>query len=931
MPPPRAQAILTAPGGTVLELTWYAFETFTGPVPMHHRSFRRLAQVACWLVLAPLPALAQPRLLVDLATGPRTFEWKGDAWQVEGGLLVAAETFPSAAVLWWVPEGAPEEARIVLDGLSRPRWDGRRLLVSGRRPGAFREPDLWSFRGPEPERVVPTSSGVVPVVYRGHNDSGPAEGFLYIGKAVAIGDYRVGLWRYDAGTDRFALLAETGWPFGPGVAEPCDEIAPIADRVVFCGCDALWVSDGTAEGTFPLTGQEGGGIATGRPLALRGLGNGRALFTASDGDPLYPLWVSDGTQAGTHPLGGLSGSPHGFVVGDSRLAWEGICPATGCQWTADLELASPVSVPNHGEIFAVGDFGLLVRRVPYFGALPPPETGDEPWVWHPDSGWRLLADLAPGPASPDVWGFVNHHDQISFIATTPALGTEAWTSDGTTEGTRVITDLAPGPENGVDPHVPLALLDGGDLVVARRDAGSGLATPWRLSVDGATVEPVADLTYGTAGSNPAILDAFGAHLLFWAFRDSGRELWASDGTPEGTFHVRGAELLAACPGPWPLVRVDRSDLLVGCDGGVYEVSPDASLIERGRFAVSRSNRRSPLAPDGSAKDIFGGAQSSSRTRFIRLGSRILGWLGEKTYTVQVLDLATRVETTLVESTRSNHPAFVALDEDEVLFRWNDGSSHGAEVWISDGTPAGTRPLGNELVLGPAGGVEPWFAVGGRAMLVEPFGTRSWLTDGTPSGTDELLDVTWSSLVRVGQEGACFFGTLAGKRGLIRLAAGSEAPGLIASLPDGHVAATYHDVDQTAFLFDPSGHEGVDVYTTDCTGPGTHQVTTLAAPHWQIGSGVVAQGSLWLGRNLVWSGFALDRMELASGRTERLLALPLPIASQAGIGPGAAHNGLLFFRAAEAEHGSELWVVELDLLFGDGFESGDLSAWAGSAP
>src|SRR5262249_22140479 len=78
----------------------------------------------------------------------------------------------------------------------------------------------------------------------------------------------------------------------------------------------------------------------------------------------------------------------------------------------------------------------------------------------------------------------------------------------------------------------------------------------------------------------------------------------------------------------------------------------------------------------------------------------------------------------------------------VVFPANDGVT-GQELWISDGTAAGTVSLGD---LGPgAAGSEPrWItAVAGRIFFTADDGVHGrelWVTDGTAAGTHLLADV-----------------------------------------------------------------------------------------------------------------------------------------------------------------------------------------------
>src|SRR5437763_1681524 len=80
--------------------------------------------------------------------------------------------------------------------------------------------------------------------------------------------------------------------------------------------DNLWVTNGTAAGTFELTGISGAnasGIFTNSTVADFTVFGNEVLFqgiNASSGTE--GLWVTNGTAAGTHELTGISGTSPDF-------------------------------------------------------------------------------------------------------------------------------------------------------------------------------------------------------------------------------------------------------------------------------------------------------------------------------------------------------------------------------------------------------------------------------------------------------------------------------------------------------------------------------------------------------------------------------------------------------------------------------------------
>jgi hypothetical protein len=78
----------------------------------------------------------------------------------------------------------------------------------------------------------------------------------------------------------------------------------------------LWVTNGTASGTFELTGISGanpGGLFAGRIFPDMTVFNGEVLFEGEDASGNLGLWVTNGTASGTSELTGISGAYSGGI------------------------------------------------------------------------------------------------------------------------------------------------------------------------------------------------------------------------------------------------------------------------------------------------------------------------------------------------------------------------------------------------------------------------------------------------------------------------------------------------------------------------------------------------------------------------------------------------------------------------------------------
>ena len=61
----------------------------------------------------------------------------------------------------------------------------------------------------------------------------------------------------------------------------------------------------------------------------------------------------------------------------------------------------------------------------------------------------IVKDINPGAPHSTPNGFFAHGALLFFGAYEPSHGNELWQTDGTTEGTRLVADIQPGPGSGL--------------------------------------------------------------------------------------------------------------------------------------------------------------------------------------------------------------------------------------------------------------------------------------------------------------------------------------------------------------------------------------------------------------------------------------------------------------------------------------------------
>ncbi|MGH9360894.1 MAG: ELWxxDGT repeat protein, partial [Thermoanaerobaculia bacterium] len=319
---------------------------------------------------------------------------------------------------------------------------------------------------------------------------------IFFGSEYRDGELSLVIWRSDGtpqGTRRVETVARTTNPSDIG-ADFFATATSDGARVYFTPhyaldfidrVSGLWVTDGTAAGTFEAVADPCDRCTfVASPHLL-----GQRLVYLTESDVEHPrrteLWTSDLTPAGTLPL--LRAS---FIDGP-------------IQWIRQLVTL------EFGEraFFVASDFA----------------RGEELWTSDgTPEGTRLVADLRPGPDSAAPAFLTPRGDHLFFAADDGVHGREPWVSDGTAEGTRMLRDIRPGQRSS-HPQA-LRTLDG-TLVFAADDGTIGLE-PWQSDGTFAGTRPLGDVLAGPLSSSPRDFAAAGEWLLFNAGRPAaGYELF----------------------------------------------------------------------------------------------------------------------------------------------------------------------------------------------------------------------------------------------------------------------------------------------------------------------------------------------------------------------------------------------------------------------
>jgi ELWxxDGT repeat protein len=266
-------------------------------------------------------------------------------------------------------------------------------------------------------------------------------------------------------------------------------------------------------------------------------------FAANDGATGSELWRSDGTEAGTWQVADLVPGPTGSSP--SRLVTAGdnlFFTTSQGLWVHDgvnLTLLGPVQMSGTSELTPVGSSV-------FFKATD--SAGFELWTSNGSSdGTRRVKDINPGPSGSSPGLFTEVDGVVMFRATTAASGDELWRTDGTEAGTYLVRDIRPG---AADSSLSNLTAYNGLLFFVATD-GSNVDELWRSdgTPDGTfqfkDVNPFVDSLGFPAGSGIQFITPVGDKLFFFAstterigaFNTKVPGLWTSDGTPSGTNRV----------------------------------------------------------------------------------------------------------------------------------------------------------------------------------------------------------------------------------------------------------------------------------------------------------------------------------------------------------------------------------------------------------
>jgi len=626
----------------------------------------------------------------------------------------------------------------------------------------------------------------------------------------------------------------------------------------------LWKSDGTDTGTT-LVKEINTGPGGSEPGSFVQVGD-VVVFTAFTAGTGRELWRTDATTNGTTMISDVVPGPfsgaradRGTRLGTSRFVLPALFPGMGYEpaVTDGATLTQIADVlPGAGWGWDADGFPSFVATTSYaWTGLDDGIHGRE--LWRTDGttgGTSMFADIAPGKDSSAVRPVAAEGETLYFLAT-GLTGYGVWKTTAT--GTTLLADLSqPGTQDGFTGYSPAAM--GGQVYFGGFDREAG-GEPWATDGTPDGTHRVADINPGSAGSGGEEFIAFGDHVYFRATDPgAGTELFTSDGTAAGTHLVKDIS-----PGPG------------GSFPNGFVTLGDRLLFAASVLGMGQEPWVSDGTPDGTQllMDVAPGPDDSYPAFVIAGGRAFFTAYGGTKYRLFVTDGTPGG--TLAVSPDGTYANNAIAFGGGVLFE-GDTSAEGDEPWVSDGTIAGTHLL---LDINPAGhsNPQPIAQAGTRAFFVASTpatGRELWATDGTAAGTQMLTDAT----------------------------------------PDTSDFYVYDAVaigDRVVFTTDALG--GLDLFVSDGTMPGTQPLQHLCDDASRCSSGVFKyETTAFFAYDDGVHGRELWQTDGTPAGTAMVAdVVPGPDSFGFESGGVAVLGGRIFLAGCDAAHGCEPWILDWD--------------------
>lgn len=443
--------------------------------------------------------------------------------------------------------------------------------------------------------------------------------------------------------------------------------------------EELWITNGTSKST-KLLKDINLGMGSSAPRGLLTVG-AKLFFTADDGLNGREIWVTDGTSNGTQKvadlaLGNADLSIKELVAANSTLyvlgGGDGQSSVTSLSLSSDNNSLQTKSLVNPGR-FNI-DYSTAANGNLYFHDVNYPDS-----FWRSESLGQSIRQIRYTRGL-DSASLATLGNDAYFIST--AGGYKLRKINGADNSGSLITEFTQGAF--YSPVRDMTVVDG--LLVFSLAYSSGRQL-WRSDGTAEGTIKLGDFD-GTS-----ILEAKKVGDTFLLGNISGGPLWRSDGTEIGTFPIQKVRLYFSQLGNSQMGSATNAIVFwgIGQDGLVTSSGLWRSDgTENGTFLLAALYR------DGAYRSLFASMNGVSYFLAADLYSGYELWRSDGTIT------GTYMLKDIAPGAASSSPHELVTVNDKVYFVADDGV-HGKELWQTDGTADGTSMVQDLL----SGGDSSW--------------------------------------------------------------------------------------------------------------------------------------------------------------------------------------------------------------------------------
>ncbi len=453
-------------------------------------------------------------------------------------------------------------------------------------------------------------------------------------------------------------------------------------------------------------------------------------------------------------------TPDGGAVLSPRIVFALTSGQLGSTDGNNVELIPTTTVVFQGMAGKLGNVALLVCNNPTSGVE----------LWKSDgtvAGTSLIKDInttgSSNPQGPD--NGVNIVGNVGYFTADDGInGRELWKTDGTAAGTVMVKNITPGAGSTTFafPRVLNNEFIGNTFFFMANDGVNGLEL-WKTDGTDAGTSMVKNISAGNAST--LFLNAFvgnGSYVFFIANDNvNGYELWRTDGTAAGTMMLQNINPTGnafdpvAFNGQWqyflfnniiyfnPSTGTNSGNQLWKSDGSVA----GTTLITQ--LNPGSNNTYTQLVHSVVIGSKFYFAADGVNSSSAQVGVELFSSDGTAAGTTLVKDIAsgtTSSNLSILKPEDNWGDAHIQFLMQGKFFLTAETVANGRELWVSDGTSAGTIMLG-DIRSGTGSSMSQNNTSYAHTLYKFYFaadngtnGTEVWQTDGTPGGTSMVQDI-----------------------------------------------------------------------------------------------------------------------------------------------------------------------------------------------